>query len=163
LDDLHWVGIDALDLVLTLVRTAETPLRVIGAYRATDVRLADPLSAALGDLARDGLAAQIDIGALDHQAASNLARALLEDAAQPPLVEQVIAGAGGVPFFLVSCAQWLRTGAASALGAEGVPWDIAQTIRQRMGALPEPAREVLGIAAVAGRDVSRVATCRGLS
>ena len=48
LDDLQWAGADALDLLATLVRAARArarlPLRVVGAYRDTEVRPRDPLA-----------------------------------------------------------------------------------------------------------------------
>src|SRR5919201_1803851 len=54
LDDLQWAGSDALDLLATLVRSAAStgtsPLRVIGAYRDTDVQPQDPLFVLLADL-----------------------------------------------------------------------------------------------------------------
>jgi hypothetical protein len=56
LDDLQWAGSDALDLLMTLVRSGSTvPLRVIGAYRDTEVQSPDPLAALLADLAAVGL------------------------------------------------------------------------------------------------------------
>jgi tetratricopeptide (TPR) repeat protein len=63
------------------------------------------------------------------------------------------ARAGGLPFFIVSCAQGLRHGAEQAGGA--VPWDVAASVRQRVAALPLPAQRVLGVAAVVGRVSSR--------
>jgi tetratricopeptide (TPR) repeat protein len=39
--------------------------------------------------------------------------------------------------------------------AEGVPWDLAQGVRQRLALLPEPAAPVLGAAAVVGRRAAR--------
>ena len=64
--------------------------------------------------------------------------------------------AEGVPFFVVSCAQALREGTLQDGGAaEGVPWDLAQGLRQRVVALAPEAREVLGVVAVAGGAVSR--------
>jgi hypothetical protein len=57
LDDLQWAGPDALDLLTALVRAAtEVPLRVIGAYRTTEVGPGDPLGILLADLAHAGLA-----------------------------------------------------------------------------------------------------------
>src|SRR5437588_4064067 len=45
LDDLHWAGPDALDLLLALVRSpADRPLRLLAAYRDTDVAGQDPLA-----------------------------------------------------------------------------------------------------------------------
>lgn len=59
LDDLQWANTDALDLLAALVRAAtRLPLRVLGAYRSTEVNPEDPLSVWLGDLAHAGLAAQ---------------------------------------------------------------------------------------------------------
>ena len=38
---------------------------------------------------------------------------------------------------------------------DAVPWDVAQSVRQRLAALPAPTQEILGVAAVIGRVVSR--------
>ena len=48
LDDLQWAGPDALDLLSTLVHAAaEMSLRVLGAYRDTEVATEDPLTTVL--------------------------------------------------------------------------------------------------------------------
>src|SRR5262249_44688636 len=45
LDDLHWAGPDALDLIQALAHApAERPLRLLGAYRDTDIGPQDPLA-----------------------------------------------------------------------------------------------------------------------
>jgi tetratricopeptide (TPR) repeat protein len=148
LDDLHWAGQDALDLINTLVRTAPMPLRLIGAYRDTEVRPADPLGLLLADLAQVRLARQHTLGPLDATDAAALLQALLADAAEDDhgLVKRVLQRAGGIPFFLVSYAQALHHGSV-----EEVPWDLAQGVRQRLALLPEPVPLVLGAAAVVGR------------
>ena len=51
LDDLQWAGPDALDLLATLAHTA-AGVRIVGAYRDTEVRPADPLGLLLADLAQ---------------------------------------------------------------------------------------------------------------
>src|SRR5262249_30751467 len=43
----------------------------------------------------------------------------------------------------------------SEMPESGIPWNLAQGLRQRVAALPEAARVVLGVAAVGGRNVSR--------
>jgi tetratricopeptide (TPR) repeat protein len=157
LDDLQWAGPDALDLLTALMRdAAETPLRVVGAYRDTDMRPTDPLSVALADLAHAGLATHCTLALLAAQEAAELFDHLLGDAAEagPALREQVVDRAGGVPFFLVSYARGLQRSAPDGL-TQTIPWDLRQSIRQRVAALPEPAREVLGAAAVLGRTVPR--------
>jgi tetratricopeptide (TPR) repeat protein len=151
-------------LLTLLTRSpAATPLRVLGAYRTTEVRPPDPLGHALGDLAAAGLAAQQWLGPLAPEEASTLLQRLLAGEPDPGSArrEQVLARTGGVPFFLVSCAEALR-GGTLASEEEAVPWTVAQSIRQRVAALPVPAQEALGVAAVLGRQMQRsvlVAAC----
>jgi tetratricopeptide (TPR) repeat protein len=163
LDDVQWAGEDALDLLASLLR-AGTPrsLRVIGAYRLTETRPADALSHLLADLAREGLAARNELGPLDSEEATALLEHLLldlEPEKQARLTQRVLRRAGGVPYFLVSCAQELR---ASALQAQAdgeiegpLPWSVAESIRQRVALLPEAAQYLLGAAAVVGQEVER--------
>jgi tetratricopeptide (TPR) repeat protein/transcriptional regulator with XRE-family HTH domain len=164
LDDLQWASADALDLLASLVRMAgERPLRVLGAYRSTEVHGPHPLATALADLARDGLVTETALGPLAADEATLLLDGLWTHGSEAShdLRRGVLRRAGGVPFFLVSCAQAMQMGSAPTAGtdktetgegrAETIPWDVAQTVRQRVVALPEPARELLAVAAVAGR------------
>jgi tetratricopeptide (TPR) repeat protein/transcriptional regulator with XRE-family HTH domain len=160
LDDLQWAEADALDLLATLARStahAAVPLHIVGAYRDTEVRPADPLGVLLEDLGRGELAVGVKIGPLAAVEANELLVELLsgvEDAAggRDALASHVLRRAGGVPLFLVSCAQALRAGAleAGAADVDAVPRDVAQGVQQRVAALPESARELLGVAAVVG-------------
>jgi hypothetical protein len=60
LDDLQWAGADALDLLAVLARSAaDVPLRLMGAYRDTEVQPEDALSARLADLGRERLVEQM--------------------------------------------------------------------------------------------------------
>jgi tetratricopeptide (TPR) repeat protein len=170
LDDLQWAGSDGLALFSTLARaTAVPPLRVVGVYRDTEVGPRHPLAILLGDLAHAGLATQRTLAPLGAEDASRLLDALLAEQATPAgqdsarAREHVLQRAGGVPFFLVSCAQGLPLGTfdgeeATRCGegrTAGIPWEVAQGVRQRMAALPAAAQEVLGAAAVVGRVASR--------
>jgi len=154
LDDLQWAGSDALDLLTSLVRVEEMSLRVVAAYRDSEVQPLGPLAAALADLAQSGLATHL---ALSPLAAPEAAQLLdqLTGGVQPALRERLLERAGGVPFFLVSCAQALRAGAPLSSGRDVAPWDVAQGIRQRVAALPVAARELLDVAAVVGRQAPR--------
>jgi tetratricopeptide (TPR) repeat protein/transcriptional regulator with XRE-family HTH domain len=158
LDDLQWAGADALDLLLALARVAnQSPLRIVGTYRSTEMGARTPLTSALADLAHAGLAKCVELGPLGLQEAQALLAGLLpEHAAEDSLLaERVLRRAGGVPFFLVSCAQAVRAAAGEARTADAVPWDVAQSIRQRVAALPAPAQDLLGAAAVAGQQSPR--------
>jgi transcriptional regulator with XRE-family HTH domain len=154
LDDLQWAGPDALDLLALLLRTANALVRVVGAYRDSEREADDPLAVALADLAHAGLVHQHTLAPLAPEAVGQLLTALLEGTPgdRVALADQVARRAGGVPFFLVSCVQCLRGGTADGPSA-GVPWTVTQSVRQRVMALPEAAREVVGVAAVAGRVV----------
>lgn len=157
LDDLQWADTDALDLLMTLVTApSATSLRVVGAYRSTEVASGAPFAAALADLARGGLATQIKLGPLTAEESRQLLNGMLQgpsgmDAA---VQEQVIERAGGVPFFLVSCAQGRQDGALRDGRHDDVPWDIAETVRQRVSLLPDAARDLLTVAAVADRSIA---------
>jgi transcriptional regulator with XRE-family HTH domain/tetratricopeptide (TPR) repeat protein len=185
LDDLQWAEADALDLLSTVVRAAEHPLRVVGAYRSTEMRPQDSLGLWLAELGPLGLASHLALGPLPGQDAGELLDLLLTQGqggqakvprpdGHPPdapaaaiaLRERVLERAEGVPFFLVSCVQGLRSGAlpsepvdpstrAPRRRGDAVPWDVAQSIRRRVAALPDLAQTLVGIAAVAGRVVAR--------
>jgi tetratricopeptide (TPR) repeat protein/transcriptional regulator with XRE-family HTH domain len=155
LDDLQWAGADALDLLTRLVLSpASASLRLLGAYRSTEVHPPDPLGVALTDLAAAGLLAQQPLEALARSEARHLLEQLLVEEAAPVAeeVEQVLVRTGGVPYFLVSCAQALRPGAPAGRPTAALPWNVAESIRQRVGALPAVAQDVLGVAAVVGRE-----------
>jgi class 3 adenylate cyclase/tetratricopeptide (TPR) repeat protein len=157
LDDLQWAGTDALDLLDALIRApAGAPLRVVGAYRDSEVGDQDPLAVLLVDLVREGQATQVELRPLPAHEATELLDELLEGIAidRAAVAEKLVRRGSGVPFFLVSYAHGLRSGALDASVSSAVPWDVAQTIRQRVAALPESARELLGAAAVVGRQAA---------
>jgi tetratricopeptide (TPR) repeat protein len=156
LDDLQWANLDALDLLAALVRAAAPlPLRVLGAYRMSEVGPEDALAVLLADLAPAGRAGQYALGPLSRAEADQLLDQLLADAPhnQPALRAQVVKRTGGVPFFLRSYALALE---GHAQPEAHVPWDVMQSIRQRIAALPPAAHDVLGVAAVIGRLAPRL-------
>ncbi len=158
LDDLHWAGPDALDLLQALVRApADRPLRLLAAYRDTDVAGQDPLALLVADLAREGRASRALLAPLAEDEAVALLAQLLPETADgdSQLRQQVLERAAGVPLFLVSCVQALFTGHLTWNGASHVPWTLREAILQRVVALQEVAQQVLRLAAVVGRRVPR--------
>jgi len=171
LDDLQWAGSDALDLLTALLDALpDLPLRVIGAYRDTDVAAPAPLAQTLADLAPTGLLARHALAPLDSAAAGSLLKALLAEGAVPPadaaalgsaargrderqertLREQVLRRGGGVPYVIISCVHELQR--AGGPVPDALPWDIAESVRQRVALLPPAAQELLAAAAVVGRQ-----------
>jgi tetratricopeptide (TPR) repeat protein len=155
LDDMQWSGEDAIDLLAELMRAApEQSLRVVVAYRVTEVTANHPLGAFLADLARERLAEPLPLSPLTSEAGRRLLASLLDETSEPDrerLTEQLLERSGGVPYFLVSCAQMV---AGQVDGAE-LPWTVRQSIRQRVAALPETAQGFLGLAAIGGRELRR--------
>jgi len=161
LDDLHWAGVDALDLLAYLVRERHRQrLCIVGAYRDVDVTAQDALPLMLGDLARDGLVENFALTPLERDEAAQLLETLMGDTTvvADTVAPTILSRAGGIPYYLISCAQAARRSTARESDAEaGVPWTVAQSIRQRVSLLPEAAREILAVAAVIARPSPRVA------
>ena len=153
LDDLHWAGPDAVDLLAALLAAAGSPpLRVVGAYR--DSETPARLDECVADLARASLVRVLPLGPLTDADAGRLLQQLApeeEQQEQSAALPAIVRRAGGVPFFLISYAEQVRGGQGEAPLA--VPWTVAQVIGQRVAALPGPAKELLSVAAVAGQVV----------
>lgn len=153
LDDLQWAGADALDLLLSLLRPvapARAP-RVVATYRDTELRLGTSFASALADLAQAGLATRHRLAPLGADETRQLLDTLLGVAKgdQDIWRERVVQSTAGVPFFVVS---WAQARSRAVPGDEphgGVPWDVAESIRQRVAALPAPAGEALRVVAIA--------------
>ncbi|HWE63957.1 MAG TPA: hypothetical protein VHB98_19760, partial [Chloroflexota bacterium] len=140
-----------------LARAAsEIPLRVVFAYRDTEVRPRDPLAIVLADLAHAELVRHHMVGPLDHRAAEQLLVELVEEPhRESPAAREAVRRTGGVPFYLVSYAHEMRLQRSRPAQADDLPWNVAHSIRQRVAALPESAQEMLGVASVVGRVAPR--------
>ncbi|HEX9039346.1 MAG TPA: AAA family ATPase [Ktedonobacterales bacterium] len=162
LDDMQWAGGDALELLASLLREpGARPLCAIVAHRSAEVRSDHPLESMLGDLGREERAERLVIGALSAPEAKELLGKLLERGQREKTVsvsaveaERVLRRTEGVPFYLVSCVRALQDGVPEGETPERAPWSVSQQIRQRAAALPDAARVILGLAAIAGRNVA---------
>jgi tetratricopeptide (TPR) repeat protein len=152
LDDLHWAGPDALDLLTALVTAGGSPpIRLIGAYR--DSETSPRLDEFTADLARTQQVRRRELEPLsDAEAERLLVQLTTGRPDMPTMLPAIIRRAGGVPFFLVSYAEDVRDSSQNTKSVR-VPWTVASVIRQRVLALPIPAQELLGVAAVIGPTV----------
>lgn len=153
LDDLQWAGPDALDLLVSLVQPdSRTPVRILGAYRDTEVDHNTSLLALLADLAERYLVSRLRLGPLEEADAAELLDQCLqrrEVTITPDIKQQIIQRTGGVPFFLVSRLHDLEGGDDRA----AVPWNVTQSIGRRVARLGPAARNLLAAAAIMGREV----------
>ena len=157
LDDLQWAGNDALDLLTAILKAAPSiRLRAVATYRDTDLEPAHPLATALGDLARAGLVTMVPVTELPQEEAAQLLESFIAegDPVEPEIKRDIIQSCDGVPFFLISYAEGLRSGIQPATSPRRLPWGLSHSIRQRITSMPKETQELIGAAAVIGRDAS---------
>ncbi|MDE2572388.1 MAG: AAA family ATPase [bacterium] len=145
LDDLQWACADAFELLETVLRARR--IAVIGAYRTNELRTAPALTAFLSGAGSRRLIATQAVGPLPAAASAELADRLLGGATEhvePSRRQELLRRAGGVPFFLQSCAATLRAGSSE------LPWELCQSIRQRVSELSVLAQALLALVAIAG-------------
>jgi transcriptional regulator with XRE-family HTH domain/tetratricopeptide (TPR) repeat protein len=158
LDDLQWMSPDAGDLLAVLARRGDgPPLRIVAAYRDAEVPVTGWFATQVADLTREGLAHTLHLGPLDDDAARDLFQSLLDGHGRTDeaLNARVLRRAGGVPLFLVSCAQAVRTGELASDDERKVPADVAALVRQRVAQLPAAGPHLLQVAAVVGHPIPR--------
>ncbi|SEO59733.1 BTAD domain-containing putative transcriptional regulator [Trujillonella endophytica] len=140
-DDLHWADPASLRLLGFLaVELQHGPVAVLGTCR-TGVR--DPgLARVRAALARTPGFTQLTLGPLEPAATAALVAGVVGSDAAGEVHER----SGGNPFFATELARVL-----SGDGSGPVPPGVRDVVERRLAGLPEPAREVLTLAAVAGQ------------
>src|SRR5918995_771755 len=147
-EDLHWADRSTRDLLAFLVRNLRRErLLVVVSYRS-DEPGTDWLGPYLAVLDRSGPAQRVELPRLDR--AETRAQLVGILGAEPPaeLVDAVFARSEGNPLFTEELLGAIRAGSGA------LPPTLRDLLRGRVQALPELARQVLGVVAVAGRRVS---------
>ena len=147
LEDLHWADRSTLELVSFLVRSVrEEPVVVIGTSRQDQLDSQHPLRASLLDLERSDVVQTLELGPLDRdQTAAQLA-AILGTPPSPEVADLVHERGGGNPFFTEELLD-----AVGAGGPRAMPSTLRDLTIGKVRALSPPAREVVQVAAAAGR------------
>jgi DNA-binding SARP family transcriptional activator len=146
-DDLHLADEGTLELLAALA-VEPVPMLIAGTFRATEIGAA--LTAALARFARVE-PVRVYLGGLAAAASGALARTVAGFDLDLGTAGLIHRRSGGNPFFVRELARLLAAEGGAAL--EQVPAGVRDVIRHRLARLPEPARTVLGQAAVLGRDV----------
>lgn len=175
LDDVQWGDRDSAALLAELLRPPDAPpLLVIAAHR-TEEADSSPLLAELRKIREAeesalGEVREISLETLTENEAYDLARTLLQDSVVRPendggRVNAIAREAGGSPFFIVELARYSEsTGLTTGeYGAGDMALD--SVIHSRISLLPEGARDLLEVVAVAGRPIVSTAanTAAGLN
>lgn len=148
LDDLHAADPDSLLLLRFLSAGLSTSRAlVVATLRPYDN---DPaLVATVAELARGRDFGQVRLAGLDASSVADLVRRRTGTAPPEPVLARLVTRTGGNPFFLT---ELLRSRTDPAADAE-LPPSIRDTVRLRLGGLPEPARRCLDLLSVAGHDL----------
>ena len=153
LDDVQWGDRDSAALLGELLRPPDAPpLLVIATHRGAEAEsspLVAELSAMRGERART-----IALEELTTSESRDLARALLQDSATDGRADAIAREAGGSPFFLVELSHLSEATRHQTKddGADELALDDVS--RSRIALLPDDARELLEIVAVAGRPIA---------
>lgn len=153
-EDLHWADRSTRDLLVFLTRMLQRErVCVVGTYRTDDLHRRHPLRPVLAELRRLPLVTSVELpplgddamaaylATLDHEGQETTA-----GGAPAGAVETVIERAGGNPFF----AEELL---AASADRTRLPGTLADLLLSRVENLSDTARQVLRVAAVAGRRV----------
>jgi DNA-binding SARP family transcriptional activator len=154
LEDLHWADVTSLQLLShAAAELAEAPVLLVSTVRTVDPRSHAALTKALADLSRLQVR-RLHLQPLDDDGVAALLDGVLPDPGAE-LVGVLARRSDGNPFFALEMARLLAAGGrATAAEAErlDVPAGIADVLRLRVLALPDPTQRALAVAAVIGRD-----------
>jgi tetratricopeptide (TPR) repeat protein len=162
LDDLHTADPSSLALLHFLARNLRG-LRalVIGTYRDEDARLVPELGQALGEIAREGT--YLPLAPLTRAEMAEVVAGFTGQPAAPALLDAVQKATEGNPLFLDELLRLLlqrgelgtaEVSAPHPAAPLPIPDTVREVIRRRVGRLTGEARELLGLASVAGREVA---------
>ncbi len=177
LDDLHWADGPTLSLLRHVVSAAPARTMVLATYRDTELHREHPLTPFLADLRREHSVARMRLSGLSAddvlaliEAADDEHPFALGEAPHAVEVEggelarQITEETAGNPFFTLEVIRHLRESGAAALledgrwrlasrlGEMGLPRSVIEVIGRRVERLGREAQDVLGAAAVIGRD-----------
>jgi predicted ATPase len=157
LDDLHWAD-ESSHLLLRFLAPAlaEASLLLVGAYRAEEAGGEGPLAATLAALRREGAVSFMPLRGLTAEDVARLMEVISDGAPGGR-----IADAGDLhgrtddnPFFVIQLVQHAGESGRAVTGGHGLPESVRVVIRRRLGRLSPACRELLTVAAVAGREFS---------
>ncbi len=150
LDDLHWADTSSLLLLQFLAReVSDARLFVLGTYRDTEVNHGQPLSEALGALARNSRRLPLS-GLAEAEVADFITGMGLQS--NETFVTTLYKETEGNPFFLSEVLHLLARDKEPTLTPFPIPHGVRETIRRRLAHLSPACIQLLTRAAVIGRE-----------
>jgi DNA-binding CsgD family transcriptional regulator len=156
LEDLHDADHGTLDLLLFLARNVkDAHLLVLGTYRDVEVDRVHPLSAALAELRRAAPIYRLPLRGLAVEDVQQLLDQLNIPQAGSALAEGIQRQTEGNPLFVQELARHMLeegNGHAPTAILTNLPEGLRDVIGKRLSRLSASTNEVLGVAAVIGRE-----------
>jgi class 3 adenylate cyclase/tetratricopeptide (TPR) repeat protein len=152
-DDLHWAPPPTIHLLAHVLRAAgPARILVVATFRDTEVGPTHPLTPVSADLRRGAGVERISLGGLSVDELAELVEDLPKGQAGRALAATLHEGTEGNPFFV---GEILRHVAESGLAVEAlpVPEGVREVTVSRVARLAPTTRQLLGVAAVLGRDL----------
>jgi serine/threonine protein kinase len=164
IDDLQWGDVDSAVLLSELLRPPEPPVfLLVGCYRSEDATTSPFLRALFqpdepGAGQRDQRELTVDV--LAPSEARQLAETLLGPATPPDDADAIARESGGNPFFLYELVQSFQEAHRPAEGSTAGEIALDKVLWARIERLPEEARQLLEVLAVAGRPLAQASVCQ---
>ena len=150
LEDLHWADQASRDLIGFLARTLRSGrVLLVASYRSDELHRRHPLRPLLGELVRLPGVERLELAPFSRAELAEHLEAIAGVPLAADQLERIYERSEGNPFY---AEQLLAAGAGEA--DVGLPSTLADVLLARVQGLSEPAQQVLGVAAVAGRRVS---------
>jgi DNA-binding CsgD family transcriptional regulator len=148
-EDVHWADQSTLDLLSFVVpNLADAAVVLVVTYRSDELHRRHPLRPVLAALDRHATVERVELRPLDRQELGALLAGILGAPPEARLLDSVLARSDGNPFFAEELLVVEREGGPRALSAT-----LRDLLQARVDGLSDAARQVLRIAAVAGRRV----------
>jgi DNA-binding CsgD family transcriptional regulator len=147
-EDFHWADRSTRDFLSFLVRAARRePIALVISYRSDELRRHHPFRPFVLELERSDRATKVELGPFSSAELREQVAAILDQTPPPSLVDRLLERSEGNPFF----AEELL---ASSSGPNGpLPSSLRDILLARVEAQSDAVRDVLRIAAAAGRTV----------
>jgi hypothetical protein len=159
IDDLQWGDVDSAALLIDLLRPPDAPpLLLVATYRTDEAERSACLATllpALEDASKKGIERrEISVGQLSEGEAEALALAELAGKGTSARAARIAREAGGWPFFVRELAHY-----AGAL-EDAAPPSLEEMILGRVAALPDDARRLLEVLAIAAQPLERAVAAK---
>jgi DNA-binding CsgD family transcriptional regulator len=159
-EDLHWADASSLDLIAYLMRNADWPGAVVATYRSDELHRRHPLLPWLAEVARLASVERIELERLTPSDSASQIAAILGEAPDPKLLDQIVRRGGGNAFMTEELL-------ASRNGEGGIPRaaGVKQLLLARVATLSESTRVVVEALSVSpsGADAAVVGEVTGVA